>query len=379
MNLVPMEKSDRVQLLDIFRGIAILGIFLVNVPSMVKVQPADKVRVFEGVDSVIKLLFDLFFTTKFYSIFALLFGAGFWFFMSRAEKHGKNAVQLFLRRSLFLLLIGILHGALLWEGDVLEFYAVHGLGLLLFYKRKPKTILIWAISLMVMFWIIVFAATNSTVLNSVPITVSEPYNELNGYLQHVLERVSVHLPLKWATTVVFLFETLPLFLFGLYIVKTGLLQRVAEWKGKLPKIQWGSLLLAALLSVPILISYMTEKYYSSSPVMPYIILQGKAIMLFYLATIARIYTNTKWKSWLTPFSYAGRMALTNYVAHSVVTILLLALIIKNTAALQLWEIIIYCIAVYSLQIVFSRIWLSRYSQGPLEWLWRKGTYGFRKS
>ncbi len=108
-------------------------------------------------------------------------------------------------------------------------------------------------------------------------------------------------------------------------------------------------------------------------------MQGKGIMLFYLATIARLHVSTRWRAWLTPLSYAGRMALTNYVMQTVVTVIGVALIVDNTAALQLWQIVLYCIGVYSLQVLASRLWLSAHSHGPLEWLWRKGTYGFKAS
>ncbi|WP_189597072.1 DUF418 domain-containing protein [Paenibacillus elgii] len=377
MNLLPIQKAERVQLLDICRGFAILGIFLVNVPSMLGMQPVEGVRVYEGFDSTLKLGFDLLLTTKFYSIFALLFGAGFWIFMSRAESHGKNARTVYLRRSLVLLGFGVLHGVLFWEGDVLQFYAVHGLALLLFYKRRPRTILIWAAALMIIFWIIVGVVNFVISPAETIVTAPEPYNAIRDYARSFQERVTVQLPLKWATTVIFLLDTLPLFLFGLCLAKTGLLLRLDTWKGKLPRLQWMAVLAAALLSIPIVISYMTKQFYTGSSIMLFVMMQGKAVMLFYLVTIARIHTSPRFKPWLSPLSYAGRMALSNYVMHTVVTVIGVALVVENTAALKLWQIVLYCLGVYGLQIVLSRMWLSCFPQGPLEWLWRKGTYGLK--
>lgn len=379
MNLMPISKTDRVQLLDICRGFAILGIFLVNAPSMLGMQPENVLRGYEGFDAVMKLGFDLLATNKFYPIFALLFGAGFWIFISRAEAKGNNAPRVYLRRSAVLLGFGLLHGLLLWEGDVLEFYAVHGLAMLLFYKRKPKTILIWAVSLMVTFWLVVGIATYVIVPSETAVTVPESYNAISDYAAEFVARATIYLPEKWATTVIFLLDTLPLFLFGLFVAKTGLLQRLDSQTGRLlPRVQWISLAASVLLSIPIVVHYATEPVYTSSGIILFLFIQGKALALFYVVSLIRLHASARGKKLLSPLSYAGRMALTNYVMHTVVTMLGVALFVENTAALHLWQVLFYCLGVYAVQVVLSRIWLARFSQGPLEWLWRKGTYGWSR-
>jgi len=379
MNLTPIAKTERVQLLDILRGFAILGIFLANAPSMLGIQPANAVRVFEGFDSVMKLGFDLLVTHKFYPIFAWLFGVGFWIFISRAEAKGKNAPRLYLRRSALLLGFGLLHGVLLWEGDVLEFYAVHGLAILLFYKRKPKTILIWAAWLMFTFWTVVGIVTFVAAPSESLLYVPESYNAISGYAAEFMARVTVYLPEKWATTVVFLLDTLPLFLLGMYVAKTGLLQKLDSQAARrlLPRVQWISLAAATLLSIPIVVHYATQPVYTTSGIMLFLFMQGKALALFFVTSIVRWHASAQGKRLLSPFSYAGRMALTNYMMHTVVTMLVVALFVENTAALHLWQVALYCLGVYAAQIILSRLWLARFSQGPLEWLWRKGTYGWK--
>jgi len=381
MNLTPIAKTDRIQLLDIWRGFAILGIFLVNAPSMLGMQPYDAVRVYEGFDSVMKLGIDLFMGNKFYPIFALLFGAGFWIFISRAEAKGKNALRVYLRRSAVLLVFGLLHGVLLWEGDVLEFYAVHGLAMLLFYKRKTRTILIWAVSLMVTFWIVVGVVTYVVVPAETLATVPKAYNPISDYAAEFMARVTIYLPQKWATTVIFLLDTLPLFLFGLCFARAGLLQRLDSEAARrlLPRVQWISLAASVILSIPIVVHYATQPVYTGSGIMLFLFMQGKALALFYVTSIARWYASAQGKMMLSPLSYAGRMAFTNYIMHTVVTMLVVALFVENTAALHLWQVVLYCLGVYAVQVVLSRLWLARFSQGPLEWLWRKGTYGWKKT
>lgn len=377
MNLTPVQVSERITLVDVLRGLAVLGIFLVNVPEILKMEASSVLRVYEGVDSVIKLLYDLLIKTKFYSIFSFLFGFGFWIFMSRAEAGRKNAKRLYLRRSGVLLLFGLAHAILFWSGDILQTYAVLGLGLFFFYRRKIKTMLIWAFSLMVVYWAIAFVGAKVAVSSATPITTMEPFNALDGYFAQLVERVTVSIPFKWLTTPVLIFELLPLFLFGLAVAKSGVLTRVSELKGKFIFANRVSAVLTLVLSIPILWNYFTAPYYSTLPVLMYVVIQGKAIAVFYITSCALLYESKLGRRLLAPFSYVGRMALTNYIMHSALTVIFVSLVVENTASLPLWQTGIYCVIVYILQVVFSKLWLSRYEQGPMEWLWRKGTYGFK--
>ncbi|MDQ0252770.1 putative membrane protein YeiB [Evansella vedderi] len=94
-----------------------------------------------GSDLWIKILMDVLVENKFFSIFSFLFGLGFYIFMDRAEKRGDSYYSLYIRRLLTLALFGALHLVLLWYGDILLTYALAGFLLILFYKRKSKTIL----------------------------------------------------------------------------------------------------------------------------------------------------------------------------------------------------------------------------------------------
>ena len=86
-------------------------------------------------------------------------------------------------------------------------------------------------------------------------------------------------------------------------------------------------------------------------------------------------TKEKWQKILRPFQYVGRMALTNYISHTIVTLLVFGILFKNDYLAPLWVGPLFCIGFYTLQIFISRWWLSRYQYGPLEYIWRLGTYG----
>jgi len=148
----PVSEAERIHQLDAIRGFALFGIFLVNMPTFSHPMlflpalglPADHTLF----DEWIRILLHMFVQTKFYTIFSFLFGAGFYLFMSRAEKKSLPMKPMYLRRITILFLLGMTHLFFLWYGDILHTYALTGIMLLLFYKRADKTIRKWAWSLL---------------------------------------------------------------------------------------------------------------------------------------------------------------------------------------------------------------------------------------
>lgn len=96
-----LTHGERIHSIDIIRGIAVLGIFLVNWPVIAGVDSRDLSGIYEGIDSYIRLFYDMFIQTKFYTIFSFLFGLGFYIFMSRAEAKTDRPKTLFVRAYLF--------------------------------------------------------------------------------------------------------------------------------------------------------------------------------------------------------------------------------------------------------------------------------------
>lgn len=151
--LIPVTGKERIVTLDIIRGFALLGILLVNM--LLFMAPLLYINLTETQwwTTTGDILADYFITTfaegKFYTIFSFLFGYGFYIFMERVREKGKPVVKLYVRRILVLLLFGIMHITLLWWGDILHFYAVIGLFLLLFRNKNEKTLLIWSAMLII--------------------------------------------------------------------------------------------------------------------------------------------------------------------------------------------------------------------------------------
>lgn len=135
------QQTGRVISIDILRGFALLGIFFVNVPMM---QNMMHIEAKPGLEGGIRLFYDLFIQTKFYTIFSFLFGVSAYYFMRSQENKGLEHKQLFIKRVLWLLVFGIVHYVFIWNGDILHNYALVGLLLPLFYKFSPKKILTYA-------------------------------------------------------------------------------------------------------------------------------------------------------------------------------------------------------------------------------------------
>ncbi|WP_367888014.1 DUF418 domain-containing protein [Bacillus wiedmannii] len=371
-----ISQGERIHSIDIIRGIAVLGIFLVNWPVIAGIDSRDLLGVYEGLDSYIRLFYDMFIQTKFYTIFSFLFGLGFYIFMTRAEAKTDRPKTLFVRRLLILLLFGFLHYVLLWDGDILHTYAIAGFFLFLFYKREPRTILIWAIVLLSIFqFFMLLAGIMIAFVPKAELGFSLPIMPLEDWVSQIQNRFHAFYADGIGLNISMLPETVGLFLLGLYAGKKDIFRRTKELDPKLKKWQ----IIMFILTLPMW--FFMVRYFLSKPSYEPIYMQvftmfsGKTLFIFYIFTLMRLLQKEKWQNLLRPFQYVGRMALTNYLSHTIVTLLVFGLLLKNYYPAPLWVGPLFCIGFYTLQIFISRWWLSRYQYGPLEYIWRLGTYG----
>src|ERR1700757_3479422 len=146
-NVGPVSLSERILFIDILRGMALFGILAANMRAFfAPLDIYDRVNVlYTGrADVIAQAFINALIQGKFISIFSLLFGLGFAIQLSRAEARGARFMGFYPRRLAALALFGLIHGALIWAGDVLLTYAISGTILLLFRKRQQKTLLWWA-------------------------------------------------------------------------------------------------------------------------------------------------------------------------------------------------------------------------------------------
>jgi len=372
-----ITEKERIIEIDIIRGIAILGIFFVNFPEMI-VAPLQRVS-YTGLDGFIRLIYNLFIQTKFYTIFSFLFGLGFYIFMSRAEAREDKIYILFFRRLFFLFIFGFVHFVFLWQGDILNMYALIGVWLLLLYNNTPKSTLAIAVALLgisVIFNGLTYLVPSiNTFLDTTLIHNNlSQYNSLKDLVQKIIFRFNLFNRVSILNAIYYTPEILSLFLFGLYAGKIKFFNRLEEFDSNLKKSQIIALILSLICFIPMITLYLSSNSYQRESAYFFVWLSGKTMAVFYISTILLLLKKDKWQKRLKPFSYVGKMALTNYIGQTFFTIIIFSILFKNTAIIPLWVGVLYCPLFFIMQVKLSKWWLFKHSMGPLELVWRYATY-----
>ncbi|PSL42937.1 uncharacterized protein B0H94_11220 [Salsuginibacillus halophilus] len=382
------EPAGRIQTLDVIRGAALIGIFLVNISLMTSLDYLKYMSAVElertGIDRGLELLIQWLVEGSFITMFSFLFGVGFYIFMSRAESKGHQVKRLFSRRLVGLLAFGLLHLVFLWMGDILTLYALTGFLLLMFYKRKTKTILIWAFVSLGLFFLLMLSQT------LMPANmVKQIQTESKGMVEDAAAAYAAAPSLEWLTyrltvEVPFVAGGLPflmLFVLGLFLL--GFYAGRKQWfypngfstawfkrlRNVCLALSVPFVALDALYEFGIFDAGVHEFYLTDT------IMRLSAIFLgfAYIAMFALWVESGKWAELQRTLAAMGRMALTNYLMQT----LLVYLIVFSTGTFgswSLWQNVLLVFSIIILQAVLSRVWLSRYQQGPLENVWRRFTY-----
>ena len=140
--------GERLVTLDIIRGVAVMGIFSVNVIAFAMVEAAylnpSVMGGYTGENLAVWLANYVLIDGKMRSLFSMLFGASMLLVIDRAARSGESPAKVHYRRMIFLALFGLFHFYVIWFGDILFLYAVGGMIAFLFRERKLKTLLIWS-------------------------------------------------------------------------------------------------------------------------------------------------------------------------------------------------------------------------------------------
>ena len=382
--------TKRIELLDVYRGFAILGIFVVNIVIMNSTflnQDVFAKQWTSSLDIAIQKMLQLFFYTKFFPIFSLLFGLGISMQAVKLSEKGKLSKAFFFRRMFFLFLFGVLHILLLWSGDVLNMYALLGLLTVFLITKSNKLILGLSLFFLVFpFYDNVFEQLFSFIGYNPGIYLEgytgETVNEIivNGsYFEGLKLRVLEYLS-NFPMLIGFLAPiALSMFLLGTYLGKNKIYESLDIFILKIKK----PVIIITILSnlYRILFLYFIVKLdvykidFARQLFIKLMVISDVIMGLFYLWIIGWLWYNTKLKSLLNPLQYVGKMALTNYLMHSFI-----GLILFSSIGFGLYETMsptqtfLTAILVFMAQVILSRIWLTYFHFGPLEWAWRCLTY-----
>ncbi|MEM8533373.1 MAG: DUF418 domain-containing protein [Chloroflexota bacterium] len=408
--LGPTRASERIAVVDILRGFAIFGVLVVNTfyffnPLLAPVEAGA----FSAADHTTLFIINFLFVAKFYTLFSFLFGLGMYIQMKRAQEKQINFVPIYLRRLFILAVFGFAHGVLLWIGDVLLTYAITGLVLLLFFRNcKPRTLLVWAIILtMIPIAITGFGVTTVELARMAPeIGI---YKDLEASYAAVAQQMEADLAndyavyangsfveitaerfrdFMYALSTVTLFSipsVLTMFLLGLRAGKREWFSNPAAHRTTFRNLLLWALPLGLVLNFYIAITGFSQNQLNTnidalnwmtlSQVIAFNI--GTILLcLSYVAIIVQICNITTGARFLKPLAPVGRMALSNYLMHSIVMTTLAygyGFGLFDSVGLAMGFLI--SIVLYAIQIPLSKWWMSRFRFGPFEWVWRSLTYG----
>lgn len=389
------SSSIRSARIDALRGLAVFGILLINVWGFVYGYTALRYGVIEpsatSGDRLAVFFAAAFAEQKFYPIFAFLFGAGFSLQMrSLEEKSGlEDAKAIYLRRLKWLLVVGVLHGTLLWFGDILTSYALTAFWLLRHageswpeVRRSIRLAVIVNVAMLLLTAGIMATIANMPDYGAETAAEALLANEIythGGWLEVTMARIG-DFGLNISGFWLFVPRIALLFLLGVAAVQLGWLTHPEQHRALWRRI----LLVGVFIALPLnvwwgyeALSWALEPETSSHSVhMASLVLElaGPALAAAYVAVfmLAGRRAMDAVARWLAP---VGRMALTNYLGQSLVCGLLLqAYGLGLGAVLSRAELMGLSAAIMLAQVFVSRWWMSGHEQGPAEALWRRYTY-----
>ncbi len=391
--MAPIQAGERINEIDIVRGLALFGILMVNMsffkyPVFFDRYPSSFP---EGIDQLSAWFIQLFFTGNFYAIFSFLFGLGFFIFMERTLEKGLELVPLYRRRLLALFAFGLLHLLFFWSGDILMTYAIVGFILLKFRSKSLASLGKWIIGLFitslvlnVLFGLVgglgeVMAGDKYALIMAEMIDEAIIVYLQGSFWQLVAFRVLNELPYVLLSLLIWIPAVLAFFLCGFYVGKKNVFKDIPGHAELLRKIISRGL----PLGIFFLLLYLlveTGIWPVSLLVRPALLAAFNylaSIFIFpsYIAIILLVLQRPFCKKLLTPLAAAGRMALTNYLMQTLLSVFVFyGFGLGLYGAVTVTVGILLTIGIYVIQVIWSNLWLRKFRYGPMEWFWRVLTY-----
>ncbi|QRV14081.1 DUF418 domain-containing protein [Haloterrigena salifodinae] len=389
----PTPPSERIVGLDVLRGVALLGILLVNVrvfsmPSVVLTNPTTYGDL-TGANYWVWFAGHVFAQQKFLTIFTLLFGGGVVLFTRSAERRGRSVVGLHVRRSALLVAAGLAHAYLLWYGDILVAYGLCAIVVVIFRDHAPRDLATFGVVLLAIPSLIEVASG----LTMDPAAIADSWRPAESVLQSEIEayRGGWIAQLDHRVPTAFQRQTSGFFgysawrvagsmLLGMALFKWGVLtnDRSSRFYRRLILVGAASGLAAILTGV----WYIEANDWSAGAALFWRQFNYWGSVPLAGAYVGIVMLFCRWR----PTGFAtralaavGRTAFSNYILQTVLATSIfyghgLGLFGRLTRVEALGVVLL----VWAVQLPLSVLWLRYFRFGPLEWLWRVLTYGERQ-
>ena len=365
---------------DVLRGFALLGILVVNIQFMA-LSSAEGARGEWTVglaNASATFIIAAIFAGKFYLIFSFLFGYSSNYIIRENKANRKR----WIKRSILLIFIGVLHFTFLWHGDILFVYGLFGLLLTPFFFRTDRTLKIWSRVIFSISFLLVCLIGALVYIGERYFPEESFQTPLETKLDQVLidgsflQAVPARLEL-WVYGVssgVFLQGGLAFaaFLMGVRMARSKFLSTSFDKEVNTKLMKKG-----LFFGLPIQILAATVLVQNENKPEPseaiYLIslftsfMAAPLLSIFYIALIRKLVSDKpNLLSWIGP---AGKMSLTVYILQSVITSLIFGPWgFGLFQQLQTWMVLLLAVGIWLILVYFATTWLKRYKQGPLEWL-----------
>jgi uncharacterized protein len=384
----PTASSERIEFLDVLRGVALLGILMVNLPflGLPLSVAGDAPSLWEGggasawTAALVRGLAE----NKFMGLFSLLFGMGLALQVDRAEARGVNPRSFYPRRLAVLAVFGVLNGVCIFFGDILLPYAVAGTLLFLLRRCSPRTML-WiagaflavGITLSVLFeGVYVEGSSGSDGERALDQALAE-----GSFLEGSAARGQIYLFWLFLSSIIaFNWRIMALFLVGAAVLRKGWAEPGAQRIHR--RLAVGGLALGLTLEGASLLLHGREGATVGLRVLDVLLHQvgGLSLSAGYAGLIAVWCTSPFGARLRRGLAATGRMALTNYLGQNIVA----GLIFYGHGAGKLGDLSRpqlagLAVLIFTAQVVLSSLWMARARGGPFELLWRRLTYPRRRT
>lgn len=421
--LGPVVAAERIASIDVLRGVAVLGILVINIdffalPSASFFNPMVAGG-FTGVNLLTWKVNSILFFEKMMAIFSMLFGAGLILMYNRAESAGRSFGGIYYRRIMWLLLFGLAHGYFLWYGDILHAYAICGLFLYLLRRRSAKLLIILGL-LLLMIGVLVQVGSGtffnmlrheakaaetalaagenltprqqgmseawkeiSAVFDPSPEEVAEEIEAYRGGYSEILTRRAPESLMMQTQALLFMvfWRAIGLMLLGMGLMKLGVFSGkrsirvyiiciIVGYGIGLPLCGYGA---GSLIehNFDFVYRFKIGNHFNSI---------GSILVALAHVGVVIVVCKAGLLTWLTRrLAAVGRMAFTNYLMHTLIcTTIFYGYGLGLFGRVERFGLMGFVLGIWILQLLVSPIWLKHFRFGPAEWLWRSLTYWRRQ-
>jgi uncharacterized protein len=420
--LDPVSEQQRINSVDVLRGVALLGILLLNIVGMALPDPAYWDPSGYGGDTGWNLrvffLNDVFIEGTMRAVFSMLFGAGVILFTARKEDEGAGPelADAWYRRVIWLVVFGLIHAyVLIWPGEVLYFYGIVGMFIFPARHASPRRLIGFCLFLVLVITALniydankvsrmheqameaqAIADSGGTLNEDQEASLQEWDYKVSEYKldeetkERVVEQmrsgyfsaVKTMAPISQFIQTTYFFrhgflDVLSMMLLGMGLFKLRVFHGELSWK-----VYTLFVLIGYGVGIPVnwheTASYVAEhfsvvRYYSNMQTYEL----GRIFTTLGHVGLVMLFTKAPVLGFLKrALAAVGRMALTNYIMHTVIATTLFG-IFRQFGQWQRYELYYLVLAIWIFQLVASPLWLRYFRFGPLEWIWRWLTYGKR--